>query len=177
MEKILTTKEWFANQSSLLCYAWGCGLITLSSLVKIPFYPVPFTLQTLAIFILALTQSPKQAFGSSFTYLLCGTIGLPVFCGKANPLWMMGKCGGYLIAFPLAAYLTAKLVKDWEWPPLAAIFCGQAVIYTLGLLWLIPLFGWKIAITKGIIFFIPSDLIKNFIAVVITHVWKQRKQR
>src|SRR5436305_774791 len=107
MEQFLTDREVFKEQLSFLCLSLvGCGLIILGSLAKIPFFPVPFTLQTLALFILALTQSPKQACGSALCYLLLATLGLPVFCGRSNPFWILGKCGGYLVAFPLAAYLT-----------------------------------------------------------------------
>ena len=127
----------------------GYSLITTCSLVKVPFSPVPFTLQTAAIFFLALTQSPLQAFGSVMCYLVCGTIGLPVFAGHTNPLWMLGKCGGYLVAFPIAAYITSQLAKKKS--QILAIFTGQFLIYLLGFLWLIPLFGSNL----------PSDLLRH----------------
>src|SRR5262245_59881739 len=76
----------------------GCVFISICSLVKISFYPVPFTFQTFAIFVLALIQSPKQAFASCVCYLLCATIGLPVLCGKSNAFWFMHKCGGYILS-------------------------------------------------------------------------------
>src|SRR5690349_17285292 len=87
----------------------GAALITFCSFIKIPLYPVPFTLQTLAIYILALTQGPKQAFASTLCYLVCATVGLPVFGGRINPAWIFGKCGGYLVGFPIAAYCMAKI--------------------------------------------------------------------
>ncbi len=157
---------------SFICLSiLGCGLISIASLVKIRFIPVPFTLQTMAIFILAFTQSPKQALGSVMCYLVCASIGLPVFCGKSNSLWMMGKCGGYLLAFPIAAYLTAK-IKSFS--PLLAFICGQLVIYLIGFLWLIPFVGPATAFMKGVIFFIPSDLLKGMAALLVASKFKKK---
>lgn len=151
----------------------GCTLITLCSFIKIPFYPVPFSLQTFAVSILALTQSPKQAASSVLCYLLCATIGLPVFGGKANPLWILGKCGGYLVGFPLAAYLTAKLIQTKS--PWLALLCGQVVIYAFGCVWLIPLFGFSCAWLKGVFIFLPSDMLKNMLAIQLTTAWRKRR--
>lgn len=136
----------------------GCSLITLCSWVKIPFYPVPFTLQTLAISLLALTQSPKQAFASVLCYLGLASLGLPVLCGKANPLWLCGISGGYLIGFPMGAYLASKLSQRWH--PVLALLCGQALVYLLGFVWLVPLFGAKASFIHGVAFFLPSELLK-----------------
>jgi biotin transport system substrate-specific component len=152
----------------------GCGLISIASLIKIRFIPVPFTMQTLAIFILAFTQSPKQALGSVVCYLFCASIGLPVFCGKSNPLWIMGKCGGYLIAFPLAAYLTAK-IKSFSL--ILAFVCGQLVIYLIGFIWLVPFVGPTTALMKGVIFFIPADLLKGMAALVIATKFKKKENQ
>lgn len=161
VKKLQNSKEWIFIFKACL----GCALITLCSLVKIPFYPVPFTLQTLAVFIIALTQEPRQAFASGMCYLFCASLGLPVLCGGSNPFWIMGKCGGYLVGFPLAAYLISVLRKKCH--PILAILCGQVVIFGLGFLWLIPFFGVKIAWLKGVLLFIPSGLLKNIAAVCI----------
>lgn len=142
---------------------FGCALIVLGSMIKIPLYPISFTLQTLAIYILALTQSPKQAFASALCYLVCATIGFPVFFGHANPFWIIGKSGGYLVAFPLAAYCIAQLRHKHS--PITALLCGTCVTFTLGFLWLIPFFGLQVAFTKGVLIFIPSELFKVLAAI------------
>lgn len=152
----------------------GSGLIALCSLVRIPFIPVPFTLQTLAIFLLGLTQSPKLALSSALCYLFWGSLGLPVFSGRSNPFWMAGPCGGYLIAFPLAAYLIAILKQRIH--PFVAILCGQMLIYLIGFIWLIPFIGITSAFMKGVVFFIPSGLFKNVMAVIIANRWNKRRE-
>lgn len=148
---------------TLALTALGCALITVGSLIRIPFYPVPFTLQTLAIFILGLTQSPKQAFASASCYLLCASAGLPVLDGTANALWMTGKCAGYLAAFPVAAYAIAVLRQ--KWPPFIALLCGQALILGLGWGWLALFIGAQAAFLKGVAIFIPSGLCKALAAL------------
>jgi biotin transport system substrate-specific component len=172
MEKISIKR---VSQSKTLPYIGlsivGCAFITLCSLVIVKVYPVPLTLQTCGIFLLALTQSPRQVVGSVLCYLLCATVGLPVLCGVSNPLWFVTKCGGYLYAFPLAAYLTARMAQRWK--PIIAIFCGQVLIYTFGMLWLIPFFGDQIAFKQGVLVFLPTDLLKNIMVVGIYHLWKK----
>src|SRR6185295_2599469 len=147
----------------------GCATITVGSMVKVPLFPVPFTLQTMAVFIVALTQTPKQAALSCIAYLLAASIGLPVLCGKSNPLWIAGKCGGYLVAFPLAAFVTAHLVRSCS--PLVALTVGQLIIYFFGWCWLAPLFSAQEAFLKGVLLFIPSDIVKNIFAVRVAAMW------
>lgn len=145
----------------------GTALITCCSFIKIPLYPVPFTLQTFAIYILALTQTPRQAFASTFFYLLGATIGLPVFGGHANPTWILGKCSGYLIAFPIAAFCIAKIRLKRS--AFQALLCGMLVIFFLGLLRLIPIVGLQTAFMKGVLIFLPSEIFKILAAIQLIH--------
>lgn len=149
----------------------GCLLLILCSQVKVPFYPVPFTLQTVAIFTLGLTQSPGHAFGSVAAYLLAASCGLPVFGNHANPLWLMGKCGGYLVGFPIAAYVTAYLAQRTS--ILMALFCGHLPIYFFGFIWLSLFFGSTDAWVHGVVFFIPLDILKAAMAFGAAVVWKK----
>jgi biotin transport system substrate-specific component len=173
--EVLHQKRTIPAQVMSLCLVLlGCGLITLSSLIRIPFYPVSFTMHTFAIFMLALTQSPKQALGSVTLYLLCGSLGLPVFAGHANLLWILGKTGGYYLGFLIAAYLTATIAQKGH--KLFAMLCGQAVIYTLGFIWLSFYFGPPVALTKGVLFFIPSDMLKIFAVLGIVTAFRKWKK-
>lgn len=172
MEKsVLNAKTWNEEMRFIGLSLLGCGLITIGSWIRIPFCPVPFTLQTLAIFMLALTQSPKQACSSVICYLLCATIGLPVLDGKVNSLWIVGKCGGYLLSFPVAVYVIAKLRQ--KWPPFVALLFGEVVILFFGWVWLIPFIGPKLAFMKGVLLFIPSGILKACAALSIVK-WRNR---
>lgn len=139
----------------------GSVFVSLCSLISIPTSPVPITMQTLAVFIIGLTQSPRTAAASLLFYLIEGSLGLPVFCGKANPLWFIGPSAGYLIAFPIAAYLIARCSRI----PVLALCIGQGVMMLLGFAFLSTFIGVKSAFTSGVLLFIPSALIKIVIAL------------
>ncbi len=175
MEKLLTKNENIASFGAFLCFTLlGCGLITLGALVKIPFYPISFTLHTFAIALLGLTQSPRQAVASVLCYLAFATMGLPILSGGlANPLWFTAKAGGYYMAFPFAAYLISKLSQKGY--PFLGLICGQILILALGSAWLSFFIGAKLAFIHGALFFLPSDTLKNLIALVlIRKVWQIR---
>lgn len=140
----------------------GCGLLILGAWIKFPFYPVPLTLHTFALFLLALTQSPRQAFYSTSLYLVLATMGIPVFFLHSNPFWWVGKCGGYLWAFPMAAYGMAKLRAKVG--NLLALVLGSLWILLCGFAWLIPFVGPSMAWKQGLLVFIPSELVKILVA-------------
>ncbi len=159
--------------SNILEVGGGFFLLLLASWVKIPFYPISFTGHTLAVFILALTQTPKRAAGSVLCYLVVGSLGLPVFAGIAKPLWFLEKSAGYYISFPIAAYLIASLAK--KIPSWLAIFFGQLVIFTFGFLGLFPFVGAYVAFIKGVVFFIPSVILKMMLAPQIAKLVNKKR--
>lgn len=143
----------------------GCLLLILGACIKIPFYPVPVTLHTFSLFLIALMQSPKQAFYSANGYLLLATFGFPVFYLHANPYWWVGKCGGYLWAFPIAAYGMAIMrVKIGNFLALTA---GAIFILLCGFIWLIPFVGLSVAWKQGLLCFIPCELAKIFVVTIL----------
>ena len=74
--------------------------------VPLPGTPVPVTLQTLAVILAGALLGPRLGAASQLTYLAAGAAGLPVFsAGRAGLLPLLGPTGGYLLAFPLAAYV------------------------------------------------------------------------
>lgn len=151
--------EWTQECGAIVA---GCGLLILGSYLRVPTHPVPFTMQTCALWIIALTMKPKQALSAVLLYLGLATVGVPVFGGHANPLWLMGKCGGYLVGFPLAVYLVASF--KGKYASIAALLGGHCIIYALGFLGLVPLIGAYAALVKGVLIFLPSDLLKTVIA-------------
>jgi biotin transport system substrate-specific component len=173
---VLAQKRYSSDILTFVCLSLlGCGFITFCSFVRIPFFPIAFTMHTFAIFLLAIVQTPRQALGSVLCYLLCGTLGLPVFAGHVNCLWFLGKAGGYYLSYPIAVYLTAKLSE--KWPKLLAMLLGTAIIYLLGFIWLSFYFGPTIAFLKGVLIFLPSDLLKLFAVLSLiswSKVWAPR---
>ena len=155
MDTILSNKY----ATAMLPMLAGSFLIFVCSLIKIPFYPVSMTMHTFAIFYLGLTLSPRNACGAALLYLAAGTL---------TPYWMIGKSGGYFLSFPIAAYLISWSAQRIS--PYLAVVAGQGVIYLMGFLWLAPFVGVKIALLKGVLFFLPAAVVKGFMAVKLAEV-------
>ena len=169
----------FSKKAQLLCKSFlqvvlGSVFLALCSKISIPMQPVPMTFQTLAVFFLAITLGGKKAGLAGLVYLFQASIGLPVLATGANPLWMVGPTAGYLVAFPLAAYIAGTLVdkkKDSSLWVLFSIFCGQVVIYALGTLFLSRLIGFKMAVTLGVLPFLPLAGLKLLIASSVSGLY------
>lgn len=142
------------------------------SQVEVLIGPVPVTMQTLAIFLLAFFQGGQKAALSTCLYLGAATVGLPVLSGwSVNPLWMIGPCGGYLVAFPIAAFMIGKLAayhkRSSYWWLLFSVLVGQLVIYLLGVSWLAIQMGFDAAIWSGLVPFLWPALLKMICAAAL----------
>ncbi len=91
--------------ADLLAAAVFAALTGASAYVRIPFFPVPFTLQTLFVYLSGITLGKKYGMASQGLFLTLGLIGLPVFTGGGGPASVLQPTFGYLAAFPLAAWL------------------------------------------------------------------------
>ncbi|NGX42056.1 MAG: Biotin transporter BioY [Chlamydiae bacterium] len=148
----------------------GSLFLAALSQVEIPLAPIPVTLQTFAIFLLALFQGSTKAFFSALLYLGEATMGLPVLsCAACNPLWFIGPTAGYLFSFPLAAFVIGKVFERKNAPSICwtalSIFCGQIVIFALGISWLSFYVGWNQALPLGLYPFLPMAVLKLVAAV------------
>jgi biotin transport system substrate-specific component len=126
----------------------GTILLAISSKIKIPFYPVPMTMQTLVILILGITLGWKLGVATVALYLLEGIIGLPVFSGSpekgAGIVYFTGPTMGYLIGFLFTVYFVGyfKFNKNLFIKFLQLIF-SVSFIYIFGIVWLGVLIGWE----------------------------------
>lgn len=160
----------------------GSLLLYASAKIRIPFIPVPMTMQTFAVLVIGMAYGWKLGGATVLLYLAEGVFGLPVFAGTPEKgiglAYMMGTTGGYLAGFVLAAALTGWLAqKGWDKrvsTTALAMLLGNAVIYALGLLWLGTLMGWDKPILEwGLIPFMPAELFKLALAAVtLPLVWK-----
>ncbi len=121
--------------------AAGVCLITLGAKVNVPFWPVPLTLQTLAISVVAAAYGLRLGVATVAAYLLTGLLGAPVFAGWSTGLApFMGPTGGFLAGFlVMAAIIGAAADRGWDraWPRiLAAMALANIVVFVPGLLWL-----------------------------------------
>ena len=141
--------------------------------IPLPFTPVPLTLQPMLVVLAGMMLGPTAGALSMTLYLAAGAIGLPVFTPLGAPgiARFVGPTGGYLIAYPVAAYVagalgkrSTTLVARW-----GAAVAGMIVIYVGGVAQLAIISGDVMrAVQLGVTPFAALDLVKAWIAAAIT---------
>jgi len=170
------TKNIFQTKiiKSLLAIILGSIALTISAKIKIPFYPVPMTMQTFVVLLLGVSLGYKIGLASVGLYLLEGILGLPVFSNSPEKgiglIYFTGPTMGYLVGFLSASYLASKVnSKDSFLLVLAKLTIATSTIYILGLLWLGTLIGWdKPIIALGAKPFLLAELFKVVLLALIT---------
>ena len=166
----------------ILIAVLGTLLLTISAKIKIPFYPVPMTMQTFVVLFLGITLGPKIGLLTVSLYLFEGIFGLPVFAGTPEKgigiTYITGPTMGYLIGFLVAVYLAGsfKYNKGIGDTFLKLIF-SVSFIYILGLIWLGTLIGWDKPIFKlGVEPFLLAELFKILLLVFLTPILSKTKK-
>lgn len=166
MEAISKTLKLEKVIKLILLTVIGSILITISAKVKIPFYPVPMTMQTFVILLIGVSFGCKIGLITVAVYLLEGIVGLPVFANSPEKgiglVYFMGPTMGYLIGFLVAVYLAGlfKYDKGIINTFLKLIF-SVSFIYIFGVIWLGTLIGWEKPIFKfGVQPFLLAELFK-----------------
>jgi biotin transport system substrate-specific component len=151
----------------------GSLLLTLSAKIKIPFYPVPMTMQTFAVLFLGITLGYKIGLLTISLYLFEGIYGLPVFAGTPEKglglIYFMGPTMGYLVGFLLAVYFAGlfKYEKGFLNTFIKLIF-SVSFIYLLGVIWLGFLVGWEKPLFKlGVQPFLLAELFKILLLLIL----------
>ena len=132
---------------SFLAIVLGSIALTISAKIKIPFYPVPMTMQTFVVLFLGISLGYKIGLATVGLYLIEGIAGLPVFSNSPEKgvglLYFTGPTMGYLIGFLTACYLASMIkYEDSFFVVLGKLVVATSTIYILGLLWLGTLIGW-----------------------------------
>ncbi len=159
---------------SLIAIILGSIALTISAKIKIPFYPVPMTMQTFVVLFLGVSLGYKIGLASVGLYLLEGIMGLPVFSNSPEKgvglIYFTGPTMGYLIGFLVASYLASKInSKDNFLIVLTKIIIATSTIYILGLLWLGTLIGWdKPIFDLGAKPFLLAEIFKILLLALIT---------
>ena len=158
---------------SLLIIFIGSIILTISSKIKIPFYPVPMTMQTFVVLFVGISFGYKIALATVGLYLLEGILGLPVFSNSPEKgvglVYFTGPTMGYLIGFLSACFL-ASLVKNEDnyFLIFLKLIFSVSTIYILGILWLGTLIGWDKPILKlGVMPFLVAEIFKIFLLTLI----------
>ena len=152
----------------------GTVLLTISAKIKVPFYPVPMTMQTFVVVLIGITLGWKLGLTTIFLYLFEGAVGLPVFAGTPEKglglVYFMGPTMGYLIGFLFAAFLAGYLnLKKNIFLIFLKLILSVSIIYILGILWLGHLIGWdKPLLELGVMPFLLAELFKISLLTIIT---------
>ena len=156
-------------------------LLIVSAKIKIDLYPVPMTLQPLAVLMIAMLCGRNIGFASIGLYLFQGMIGLPVFAYGGGMPYLMGPTGGFLIGFLIAGVIVGELAdRGWGkeiFKSVSAMILGLIVIYICGILQLSIIKGFDYAIIKGMEPFIIGDFYKLILAsLLVPQIWKLAKK-
>jgi biotin transport system substrate-specific component len=150
----------------------GAALTTAASQVQIPWQPVPFTLQTLAVMLIGLTMGARLGTLSQLAYLGLGAVGAPVFAGfTGGPARLLGPTGGYLASFVFVVGLLGWM-SDRGWTKsvigsAAALALGALLNLSLGTLWLSCYLGLGKAFWAGFAPFVGIEAAKAAIAIPV----------
>ena len=167
---------------SLIVIFLGSILLAISAKIKIPFYPVPMTMQTFVVLLLGLSFGYKIGLATVCLYLLEGIVGLPVFSNSPERgvglVYFTGPTMGYLIGFLSATYL-ASLVQDKDnfIKIIIKLTFAVSTIYLIGILWLGTLIGWEKPIFNlGVAPFLLAEIFKVLLlAFLVKKIIKLRK--
>jgi biotin transport system substrate-specific component len=163
------------------------ALTVVGAFIKIPFYPVPITLQTLMTALAGLFLIPRWAALSQIVYVMLGLLGAPVFANGGGLDYVLRPTFGYLFLLPFAAALISFLQRRAHsakfLPMFSNVVLGLLLVLIGGGIWLylnmryiafIDFQFWT-AMLSGTILFFPATLFKAFVATIIKHEISKRK--
>ncbi len=148
------------------------GLTAIGAQIEIPHQPVPYTLQSFVVLLSGAILGKEKGGMSQLLYLAAGAFGMPVFAGGASGiLKLVGPTGGYLLGFPVAAFVIGYLIgqqKSFVWS-LVSMTVGLFIIFSLGTIYLNMLYihQWSYSITNGFLIFTWWDALKVLSAATI----------
>ena len=160
-----------ANVVNVVLILFGTLLLTISAKAQVPFWPVPMTMQTFIVFLIGATYGVRLSFLTLVAYLFEGAIGLPVFATGSGIVYLTGPTAGYLYGMTIAAVVisffanngySTSYIKSF-----ISIILGSIIIFTFGVLYLGSIIGYSKALQLGLLPFIPSELFKIVLAVLL----------
>ncbi|NGX47754.1 MAG: Biotin transporter BioY2 [Chlamydiae bacterium] len=167
-QKGISTKYWDVIQVILAsCFIGLCAQI------KVPLYftPVPFTGQTFGVMLIGALLGRRKGVLAALFYLIQGGLGYPVFAGGASGFHcFLGPTGGYLLSYPLEAYLFGFLFEREKDHLLIKTIAAILIAYVqlaIGSIWLIPFLGIKSILPMGFYPFVFVDAAKASIVCLI----------
>lgn len=180
---------WFIRAASVL-FITALTAAAAQISIPLPFTAVPFTFQPMVVLLGGLALGSRLGATSQVLYLAAGLAGLPVFAASvtlpAGALRLLGPTGGYLMAYPVAAFVVGYLAErgcDRRYlTSVAAMLAGLTVVYACGVTWL-GLFartatgdaatGLRAAVMTGVVPFVVGDVTKLLVAAaIVPSLWR-----
>lgn len=160
----------------------GTLVLAISAKVQVPFWPVPVTMQSLAVLVIAMSFGLRLGAATLALYLAQGALGLPVFASGAGLAYLAGPTAGYLFGFVAAAAAVGWLAeRGWDrtiWLSMAAMTLGTLILMGSGVAWLATLIGLEQALASGFTPFIVGGILKIVLgALMLPSVWKLIERR
>lgn len=139
----------------------AAGATAVAAQITIPFWPVPFTLQTAAVLASGLCLGARRGAAAQLAYLSAGAAGAPVFAGAlGGPQILFGPTGGYLLAFVASAFAVGLAAENWKgWRLGLSLVAASILTLGVGATWLSTFIGaaaWK----AGLLLFLPAEMLK-----------------
>jgi len=159
---------------SLTIIFLGSILLAISAKVKIPFYPVPMTMQTFIVLFLGVSFGYKIGLATVGLYLMEGIIGLPVFSNSPERgvglVYFTGPTMGYLIGFLSACFIASYVKKNESYFIIfLKLIVSVSTIYVLGILWLGTIIGWdKPILSLGVYPFLLAEIFKILLLTLLS---------
>ncbi|MBI3004971.1 MAG: biotin transporter BioY [Ignavibacteriales bacterium] len=171
----------FSSDKALVQTFWVFAFAFFTAVgaqIEIPHQPVPYTMQTFFVLLAGAILGKRNGLISMGIYLGTGLLGLPVFSGAGFGLTrLLGPTGGYLLAFPVAAFVVGYLVSlrtHFGWT-LASMVIGLIIVFTMGTIQLNVVYthDWNSAFASGFLIFSWWDAVKLFAAATIAWQYKR----
>ena len=158
--------------SKIAFFLLGIILLSVSSKVSIPFYPVPMTFQTFVVYFIAASMG-IIGFYSTLSYVILGLMGLPIFAAGGGIGYFMSPTFGFLYGMVLTslfiAYFSKGLFEKKLIKITLIIFAGALITFICGIIHLAIFIGFQKAITVGLFPFILSELLKILLSISLTY--------
>ena len=172
-----SANEQFSQLTNFVTVIICSLLLILSAKIKVDLYPVPMTLQPLAVLMIAMLCGRNISVAAVSLYLFQGMLGIPVFAFGGGLIYLLGPTGGFLFGFLFASMIIGELAdRGWgkqNFKSVFAMLIGLIVIYAFGIFQLSILKGFDFAIINGLKPFIVGDFYKLVLAaLVLPQIWK-----
>jgi biotin transport system substrate-specific component len=172
-------KEWAAQAVIIVAaslFVALCARVT----VPLPFTPVPLTLQNFGVLAVGLLLGSRRGFAALALYLAEGAAGLPVFSMGSGIGHILGPTGGFLMAYPLVAFVAGWMFEHgprrFGWAAVSSVV-AECLLFASGLSWLAVLtHSLSLAIKYGLYWFVFAEVIKVLMAAAVATRWHQRQE-